>query len=57
MGEIIKLPINGAEAMPLSCEVCAEWDALAAHFFVYSDGSFRCVQCGTSYVFNNGEDG
>ena len=57
MGDNIKLPIDDEEALPLTCETCAEWDVLAAHFFVHSDGSFRCVRCGTSYVFTNGANG
>jgi hypothetical protein len=66
MGDIIKLPVGDDAVFPLTCETCAEWDMLCAHFFVYSDGSFRCAQCGSSYTFvkggarsngTNGEEG
>ena len=53
MGEVIKLRVSSETVFPLTCETCAEWDMLSAHFFVHSDGSFRCVECGASYVFAN----
>jgi RNase P subunit RPR2 len=61
MGEIIKLPGGGSlvseEGHAMICETCAVWEVLSAHFFVHSDNSFRCVQCGTSHIFANRENG
>ena len=37
------------EAEPISCEVCSQWDTLSAHWLLYSDGSMRCITCGTPY--------
>ena len=47
---VIKLP-ERPEALSMICETCSGWDVLSAQFFLYEDGSFRCVNCGTGYVF------
>jgi len=48
--KVIRLP-QRPEALPLLCETCSVWDIMTAHFFLYDDGSFRCVNCGTGYEF------
>mgnify|MGYP003636799378 CR=1 FL=1 len=32
--------------------ICDAEDRLCLTFFVYEDGTFKCSNCGSSYVFN-----
>lgn len=52
---VIKLP-ERPEALSIVCETCSGWDVLCAQFFLYEDGSFRCVNCGTGYTFISEEE-
>ena len=46
--EVHQIP-DKLEEPSVICEVCAEWEVLAAHWLIYHDGTFRCVNCGTAY--------
>ena len=53
MGEVI--PINNPkpeEDTLILCEMCDVEGRLSLTFFVYEDGTFKCTNCGSSYMFD-----
>ena len=53
MGEVIEIKNRKPEEDTLIlCEICDAEDRLCLTFFVYEDGTFKCSNCGSSYVFN-----
>ena len=53
MGEVIEINNPKPEEDTLIlCEMCDAEDRLCLTFFVYEDGTFKCTNCGSSYMFD-----
>ena len=53
MGEVISIgKFKPEEDTLILCQICEGKDILALTYFVYEDCSFKCTNCGTSYMFN-----
>ena len=53
MGEVVSIgKIKPEEDTLILCQVCDIMEVLSLTYFVYEDGSFKCTNCGTSFMFN-----
>lgn len=53
MGEVVSIgKVKPEEDTLILCQVCDIIEVLSLTYFVYEDGSFKCTNCGTSFMFN-----
>ena len=53
MGEVVSIgKVKPEEDTLILCQVCDIMEVLSLTYFVYEDGSFKCTNCGTSFMFN-----
>jgi len=53
MGEVISINnLKPEEDTLILCQTCDAENILSLTYFVYEDGTFKCTNCGSSYMFN-----
>tara|TARA_R110000744_G_scaffold216935_1_gene335637 strand:- start:30 stop:212 length:183 start_codon:yes stop_codon:yes gene_type:complete len=53
MGEVISIgKVKTEEDTLILCQICDAEDILSLTYFAYEDGSFKCANCGATYLFN-----